>query len=112
VARSRVLLDACVPRQFAKLVPTHEISSVFDLGWGDLDDGVLLHEMEGRFDALVTVDRGLIHQQHIRRRPFGIVLMRAHSNRLSDLAPLASKLADVLTALVAGYVIEIGQESR
>jgi hypothetical protein len=42
------------------------------MGWGNLDDGPLLDAMGNRFDALVTVDKGLAKQQNINARPFGL----------------------------------------
>jgi hypothetical protein len=57
------------------------------MGWGDLNNGALLDAMAGQFDALVTVDKRLPHEQPIKARPFGVVVLRAKSNRLSDLLP-------------------------
>ena len=57
------------------------------MGWGDLDNGELLDAMNGLFDALVTVDKRLPEQQHITDRALGVVVLRAKSNRLSDLLP-------------------------
>ena len=73
-----------------------EVATAQDMGWGDLDDGPLLDAMAGRFDALVTVDKGLPAQQVIEGRAFAIVLLRAPTNRLEDLCPLAAQLRDVL----------------
>jgi len=87
----RILLDACVPRGLRGSFPRHQVSTAHDLGWGDFDNGELLDAMGDRFDVLVTVDRGLPKQQHIVGRPFGIMLLRARSNRLVDLQTLASK---------------------
>lgn len=78
------------------------------MGWGDLDNGDLLDAMEGLFEALVTVDRRLPQEQHIKDRTFGVVVLRARSNRLADLLPLVPDLLASLETLVAGAVKELG----
>jgi hypothetical protein len=77
------------------------------MGWGDLDNGALLDAMAGQFDALVTVDKHLPQQQRIKTRPFGVVVLRTRSNRLSDLLPLVPALLSALPGLKPGVVNEI-----
>jgi len=77
------------------------------MGWGDLDNGDLLDAMTGHFDALVTVDKNLPHQQRMIDRPVGVVVLRAKSNRLSDLLPLVPDLLAALPTLQAGAVKEV-----
>jgi hypothetical protein len=80
------------------------------MGWGDLDNGDLLAAMTGGFDALVTVDHRLPGQQEIASRPFGVVVLRARSNRLSDFLPLVPTLLEVLSTLDPGTAREVGIE--
>lgn len=103
----RLLLDACVPKGLREGLSEHEVRTAPEMGWGDLDNGDLLDAMEGQFDVLVTVDRGLPHQQHIADRPFGLVLLRAKSNRLGDLLPLVPDLLAKLSSIEAGAVQEV-----
>ena len=77
------------------------------MGWGDLNNGALLDAMAGQFDALVTVDKRLPQQQHVKDRPFGVVVLRARSNRLADLLPLVPELLRVLAGLGPGVVHEV-----
>ncbi len=81
--------------------------SAVDLGWGDLNDRPLLDAMEGRFDALITVDKRLPKQQVLAGRTFGVVVLRARTNRLADLQPLVERLLQALTTLAPGYAREI-----
>ena len=103
----RVLFDGCVPRGLRKDVSGYEVRTAPQMGWGDLDNGDLLDAMTGHFDALVTVDKGLRHQQHIKGRPFGVVVLRAPSNRLADLLPLVPRLLTALSSLEPGTVVEV-----
>jgi hypothetical protein len=77
------------------------------MGWGDLDNGDLLDAMGGHFDVLVTVDKRLPEQRRIRDRPFGVVVLRAKSNRLSDLHSLVPDLLATLLTVEAGAVQEV-----
>lgn len=103
----RVLLDGCVPGGLRGSLPGHEVRTAPEMGWGDLDNGGLLDAMKGLFDALVTVDKRLPQQQHIKDRPLGVVVLRAKSNRLSDLLPLVPDLLAALSTLEAGAVKEV-----
>jgi hypothetical protein len=77
------------------------------MGWADLDDGPLLDAMAEHFDVLVTVDKSLPKQQRIDNRPLAVVVLRAKTNRLVDLLPLAPKLREVLENARPGQVYEI-----
>lgn len=103
----RILLDACVPRRLAHELPGHEVRTVPEMGWADLDDGPLLDAMAGLFDALVTVDKNLPKQQRVQNRLFGIVVLRAKTNRLADLLPLVGALRAALEELRPGEVREL-----
>ncbi|MBW8875886.1 MAG: hypothetical protein JF614_13050 [Acidobacteria bacterium] len=103
----RVLLDACVPRQLGRALEGHEVRTAIEMGWGDLDDRPLLDAMTGLFDVFVTVDRRLPQQQRIAERSFSVVLLRARSNRLADLLPLAPALRQAISALSPGEVREL-----
>lgn len=103
----RVLLDGCVPRRLALELSGHEIRTASELGWSDLDDGPLLDLMAGRFDVLVTVDRSLPMQQNLAQRPFGVVVLRARTNRLADLLPLVPALRQAIEELGPGQVREL-----
>jgi predicted nuclease of predicted toxin-antitoxin system len=100
----RVVLDACVPRKFGKLLISHEVTTAHALGLGALDDRPLLDALEGKCDALVTVDRRMSEQQRLRGRSFALVVVCARSNRLADLAPLAAATLSQLALAQSGEV--------
>lgn len=105
----RVLLDACVPKGLGKYLSDHEVRHAPELGWGNLDNGDLLDAMEGRFEILVTVDKGIPKQQRMIDRPVGIAVLRAKSNRLQELTPLVPLLLAVLPNIEPGMVQEISE---
>lgn len=80
------------------------------MGWGNLDDGPLLDIMAGRFDVLVTVYKN--GQQRLDHRPFSVVVLRAKTNRLTDLLPLVPAVLARIAEAGAGEVHElVGQFS-
>jgi predicted nuclease of predicted toxin-antitoxin system len=103
----KVLLDGCLPRRLAKELSMHEVQTAPKMGWGNLDDGPLLNAMAGRFDILVTVDKGLPKQQRLSDRPFAVVVLRAKTNRLTDLLPLVPALRLAIEELRPGQVREV-----
>jgi hypothetical protein len=74
---------------------------------GGLLDGAVLDKMAGVFDVLVTVDRNLPFQQRLQDRPFAVVILRAKSNRLTDLLPLVPALLGVLDGIKPGESCEV-----
>ena len=104
----RVVLDACVPRNFGKLLPSHEVTTAHALGLGDRDDRPLLDALGGNCDALVTVDRRMSEQQRLEGRSFALIVLRARSNRLADLAPLATTTLAQLASARSGQVRVVG----
>ena len=103
----RVLLDACVPRGLRTRLTAHEVRTAPEMGWGNLDNGDLLAAMTGHFDVLVTVDKRLPQQQKIAAGSVGVVVLRAKSNRLSDLLPLVPTLLEAVAGLEPGAVKEV-----
>jgi len=95
-----------VPSRLAGELQDHEVNTAPKMGWADLDDGPLLDAMAERFDVLVTVDKSLPKQQRIDNRPLAVVVLRAKTNRLVDLLPLAPKLRAVLENARPGQVYE------
>ena len=104
----RVLLDNCVRWRLAKDIAGHTVESVTRLGWGNYDDRQLLDAIDGGYDVLVTVDRGMKHTQRIEHRGFGLIVMRSKSNRIADLRLLVPALLGALQTIRAGEVVEIG----
>jgi hypothetical protein len=93
--------------RLAERIRGHEVASVIDFGWAELTNGRLLDAMVGQFDVLVTVDKGIRHQQRLEDRPVALVLLRARSNRLRDLLPLVPTLLQALDEVKPGEVREI-----
>jgi hypothetical protein len=87
--------------------PVFDIVRVGALGLAHLDDGPLLDQLEGACAVFVTVDRRLPQQQRLAGRPFGTVLLRAHSNAPAALLPLVPRAHAAIAAVNPGQLVVI-----
>jgi hypothetical protein len=77
-------------------------------GWAGIKNGELLSRMRGHYDVLITMDRSIEFQQQISALPFGIVIVRAASNRMQHLTPLVSAILAAITGAKPGQVEPVG----
>ena len=93
----RVLLDECLPRRLKGELVGHDARTVPEMGWASKRNGDLLRvAAAGGFDAFVTVDRKLQHQQNLSSFNIAVVVLEANGNTLADLRPLIPELLQVL----------------
>lgn len=104
---ARVLIDECLDRRLARLLPGHAVETVYSLRWTGTPDRILLDRMEGRFDVLLTADQSLSNQQNLEQRPFSVIVLRPRRNRLPDVLELLPQLLAALDALPPGAVVEL-----
>lgn len=103
----RVLLDECLPKRLIYELTGHEVVTVPMAGWAGIQNGKLLKRISGNFDAFVTVDANLAFQQNLKYLLFGIIVLRAPSNKIEDLRPLVPRLLVSLENLTPGQIIEV-----
>ncbi len=101
----RILLDECLPKDFAGELAGHHVKTVPQAGWASISNGKLLKLIAaaGQFDLFLTMDKRLPHQNKIRDLPFPIVVLRAKSNRLEHVFPFAPRLLRRLDEFKAGH---------
>ena len=64
----RLLLDENLPKRLKNDFPEHEVFIVRDKGWNGIKNGELLKLMIANgFDALMTFDKNLQHQQNFSK---------------------------------------------
>jgi hypothetical protein len=71
-----------------------------------------LSRAQHEFDALVTIDRNLPFQQDLSRFSIAVIVLRAQSNRLTDLRRLIPELLAALPAASRSVVTWVGAEQR
>jgi hypothetical protein len=105
----RVLLDEQVPVGLAPLLIGHEAETVTGMGWTGVQNGELLRRTAGAgFVGLLTMDRNLQFQQNLSLLPFGVLLVRAPSNRLRDVTPLLPAILTAIPKLEPGQLTVVG----
>lgn len=78
------------------------------MGWAGVVYSELLRKAERAFDAFVTLDRGIWHQQHMERLDLAVFVLTSPGNRASDLLPPAEPLWSALSFAVPGRLGHIG----
>ena len=86
----------------------HDIDTVAGRGWVGLKNSDLLGTIRGHCDVFITMDRGIEFQQNIEALPFGVLVVRAPSNRMEHLKPLVPLILDGIARSTPGQLQQIG----
>jgi Domain of unknown function (DUF5615) len=108
----RVLLDENLPHDLIAGLVGHSVSTVQGLGWAGTKNGDLLRRASDVTDAFVTMDGKLEYQHDISVLRFGVVVVGAPSNRMSDLTPLVPEMLAALDTIRPGKVEHVGRAGR
>ena len=93
----KLLLDENLPKILKQHFPEHELYTVRDKGWQSKKNGELLALMlNDGFDALITFDKNLRHQQNFVKYPIAVVVLNAFGNAFPFLEPLIPLLRERL----------------
>ena len=103
----KVILDECLPRGLKPLLIGHSVRTVRNERWNGTKNGKLLRLIETQFDAFITVDRGLEHQQKTMSMAVGIVVLKATDNSLPALTPLIPEILSALNRIKPGQIIRV-----
>ena len=103
-----ILLDENLDWRLKRDLPGHAVDSVPLIGWAGLKNGELLARAEVTYDVLLTMDKGIPHQQELARYKIAIVGLSARSNRLAETRPLMAKVLALLPALKPGTYTVVG----
>ena len=107
----KLLLDESVPRQLGRFFPeTFEVLTVQKMGWTGRGNGDLLRLAAVRgFDALITADQGIEHQQNLDRLPIPVLVLVARRTRVKELRPLVPRVTDVVTGTLRRRIYRIAE---
>ncbi len=106
----RVLLDEQLPRQLARELTGHAVSTVQQQGWAGLKNGELLRRAaDDAFEVFVTADQNLQFQQNLARSRLRVVVLAAPSNTIEDLLPLVPNLLKAIPQAEVGGVVRVGR---
>ena len=104
----RVLLDENLDWRLVRYFEADfQVTTVSRQGWKGMRNGDLLEKAAAVFDALVTMDKGIEHQQNLRKYAIGVILISARSNRLQDIQPAMLRVNAVLRKIQPGNIIHV-----
>ena len=93
----KLLLDENLPNRLKADFSDHEVVTVRDMGWNGIKNGPLLQLMiEHGFDALLTFDKNLQHQQNFKKYTITVFDLSAINNTYLELTKLSSKIHSYL----------------
>jgi predicted nuclease of predicted toxin-antitoxin system len=102
-----IFIDACVDPRVAELFTDHEVSTAFDLDWDKLQDHEVVARCVGRFDVLVTADRGFEYEHNLSKLQFGIIIVHVPKNKVAFYRPLRESILAAVDRVAAGRVVHI-----
>ena len=103
----RILLDECVNPRLKQAFVGHYVVTASDVEWRQLPDNLLLRATNGRFDALVTIDRGFEYEHNLTQLTFGIVIVHVEKNLINYYRPLFEALLAAVERIRPGEVIHV-----
>ena len=105
----RILFDHNLPRRFREQLPEHDVRTAREMKWEQLRNGALLSAAsDAGFDAFLTIDKQLEHQQNLAALALPVVVLDGESNALPALLPFAPFIHDVLATPLecALYIVQ------
>ena len=105
----KVLLDECLPRKLKFEIDADFVQTVPEAGWASKQNGELLKLAEQNFDALVTNDQNMEHQQAISGFDLAFIVLVGPSNDILDLLPLIPEVNKILLSIEPGTIEYVSQ---
>jgi predicted nuclease of predicted toxin-antitoxin system len=103
----KLLLDECTPNRLSLDLIGHDVWTVDEVGLKGLKNGALLQQASRHFDVLITVDQNIPFQQNPANLPIAVVILKASSNRYSDLRTLVPRVLQILPTIRVGEIVRV-----
>jgi predicted nuclease of predicted toxin-antitoxin system len=102
----KILVDENIDEAFHEFMPLHDVLHLVHLGWkGKLNGELLSLASESNFEAFITADKNMVHQQNIKGRPFSLIVLDIHPNILANQVACIPTIEDHLKTAGKGEVI-------
>lgn len=102
----RVLFDQGTPLPLRRHLHPHEVDSVAELGWSELQNGDLLDRAEkADYAALITTDQQWRYQQNLAGRKIRVVVLMTTS--WPRIQPKSAEVRSTLERLTEGQYVEM-----
>jgi hypothetical protein len=104
----RILLDECIDENIRHYFGRHECHTCRYAGLKGLANGELLTAAEqAGYEAFITVDKNMPHEQNLRGRGISVIVLEGRSTAFDDLVPLISEVLIGVDVLQRGQVLRI-----
>ncbi|HEY3760786.1 MAG TPA: hypothetical protein VGN23_03470 [Verrucomicrobiae bacterium] len=101
----KILFDHGTPAPLRRELPGHEISTAYEMGWAELNNGDLLSAAEKSFEAFITTDKNLRYQQNLTGRRLAILVLPTTS--WLEIQKHTDKVSSAIASLKPGDFIEL-----
>jgi predicted nuclease of predicted toxin-antitoxin system len=71
----KILFDQGTPAPLRHALAGQSVSTEYEKGWSNLENGDLLAEAEKSFDLIITTDKNLAYQQNLKSRKIAILIL-------------------------------------
>lgn len=106
----RLFLDENIDVDFAGLLPGYEVETSRSMGWRGLENGDLLARVRLEFSAMITLDRGILHQHNHIGHKLTIYVLRTPDGKMTSLKGCLATLMQALVSDEAGTLREVSAE--
>jgi predicted nuclease of predicted toxin-antitoxin system len=103
----RLLFDHNLSRKLKNHLSPHEVVLTREAGWDDFDNGELLEAAQQTFDALLTTDTNIYHQQKVEQFDIAVIVLRAYNNKYESLRPMMPDVLSLLETVEPGKVYHV-----
>ena len=101
-----ILFDQGTPAPLKNVLANHDVKTVFEMGWSDMENGALLRIAEDTFSVFITTDQQLRYQQNFAGRKLAILVLGTTS--WPRIREQLSKVTAAVEEITAGAYREIG----
>lgn len=71
----RILLDHGTPTPLRHALIGHVVSTAYEMGWAELDNGELIKAADDSFDIFITTDQNLRYQQNLAGKKLAVLVL-------------------------------------
>lgn len=106
----KVLLDEMLPVGVRELLPSHDVYTAAYVGLAGVSNGELIRRaIDAGFEVVVSLDRGIPHQQNLDQAGIGFVLLP--HNDIDRIRSYAANLSEAIEEASRGTVVRVGARS-
>jgi hypothetical protein len=101
----KILFDQGTPAPLRKTLAPHSVSTAFEMGWEEVENGDLLAAAEKIFEAFITTDKNIRYQQNLNGRQLAILVLPTTS--WPEIQKHLPAISDAVNGLGPGDFIEL-----